>query len=67
MSGLTQKQIKLDSADGQQVETAMVAEVLVRIPDPDAVGGYRHEWWSMERVYELAWQAGAAALEEMLE
>ncbi|MDP9313081.1 MAG: hypothetical protein M3R24_19725 [Chloroflexota bacterium] len=67
MSVQPQKQIKLDSPDRQQVEAAMAAEVLVRIPDPDADGGYRQEWWTMQRVYEVAWRAGADALAEMLD
>ena len=67
MNSQPQKQIRPDSSDRQQVEAAMAAEVLVRIPDPDADGGYRQEWWTMQRVYELAWRAGADVLAEMME
>ncbi len=43
----------------QRVTEAMTAEIRVRIPDINAAGGYREEWWSMERVYDVAWAAAA--------
>ncbi len=43
----------------QRVAEAMTAQVRVRIPDTNTTGGYREEWWSMERIYDVAWAAAS--------
>ncbi len=59
MSEQSQHQHESDTSFRQRLDEAMMAEVRVRIPDADAPGGYREEWWSMQRVYDVAWAAAS--------
>ncbi len=59
MSDQPQQEDGTETSFQRRLAEAMTAEVRVRIPDINAAGGYREEWWSMERVYDVAWAAAA--------
>ncbi len=46
----------------ERIAEAMLAEVFVRVPDASRAEGYREEWWSMQRIYDVAWAAAHDAM-----